>query len=82
MVNPITITITSISLSVSEKMIDIVAFINVLLPLCRRTLRGESPELAQSLLDKGNYVPRMAQDMWGLGLALLDTMGGAQTQAA
>lgn len=44
--------------------------------LCRRTVGGESPELAKALLETGQYTPRSAQDMWSLGLALLDTMGG------
>ena len=43
---------------------------------CRRSLGGESPELAKALLKNGRYVPRWQQDMWSLGLLMLDLMCG------
>ena len=37
---------------------------------------GESPELAESLLQTGQYIPRSAQDMWSFGLVMLEVLGG------
>lgn len=43
---------------------------------CRCLLGNESPEVAESLLRNGSYVPRWNQDMWSLGLLMLDLMYG------
>ena len=45
-------------------------------PNYRRSVGGESPELAESLLQTGQYVPRSAQDMWSFGMAMLEVLGG------
>lgn len=49
---------------------------NTLSTNCRRSVGGESPELAESLLQTGQYVPRSAQDMWSFGLVMLEVLGG------
>lgn len=36
---------------------------------------GESPELAEALLCDGYYIPRRGQDIWALGLTMLDMLG-------
>ena len=44
-------------------------------PNYRRSVGG-APELAESLLQTGQYVLRSAQDMWSFGMAMLEVLGG------
>lgn len=42
---------------------------------------GESPELAQALLCDGYYIPRSAQDIWALGLTMLEVLGARRPKS-